>query len=233
MYPDHPREASVGFKRQRPLDNGPSRGAFDVVPTQMDENNVERVSTPAQLPAAPPEDAATAGDWLRQSVAGMSTTMSLVEGQVNGVSIPILLDTAAMASLVSSEYCQTMAEIRSFLGLVSYYRRFVKGFGPELWMRASGNLIGSGIARGGAPDDDDGGGGGGDGMLRGRCRERLLVSVGRRARARLSVSIGTINTTINTISTINTTINAISSSGGGHVRSASSIIVRSNSSSQA
>ncbi|CAM9915905.1 unnamed protein product [Lampetra planeri] len=100
-------------------------------------------------------------------------------------------------------------------------------------MRASGNLIGSGIAGGGAPDDDDGGGGGGDGMLRGRCRERLLVSVGRRARARLSVSIGTINTTINTISTINTTINAISSSGGGHVRSASSIIVRSNSSSQA
>ncbi|XP_075929135.1 uncharacterized protein LOC142930509 [Petromyzon marinus] len=48
------------------------------------------------------------GDWLRELVAGITGVTSLVEGQVNGQRTRILLDTGAVASLVSAVHCSVL-----------------------------------------------------------------------------------------------------------------------------
>ncbi|XP_061427715.1 uncharacterized protein LOC133354681 [Lethenteron reissneri] len=91
-----------------PLERGPPGGEIDVAPTQTScENNGERVIS-TQVPATTPTETVTPGDWLRELVAGITAATSLVEGEVNGVRTRILLDTGAVASLVSAAHCSTI-----------------------------------------------------------------------------------------------------------------------------
>nr|XP_032821976.1 uncharacterized protein LOC116948879 [Petromyzon marinus]XP_032821977.1 uncharacterized protein LOC116948879 [Petromyzon marinus] len=76
-----------------------------MVPTQINcSNNGERV-TSIQIPTKTPKNTVRTGDWLRELVAGITGATSLVEGQVNGQRTRILLDTGAVASLVSTTHC--------------------------------------------------------------------------------------------------------------------------------
>ncbi|XP_078472915.1 LOW QUALITY PROTEIN: uncharacterized protein LOC144734543 [Lampetra planeri] len=98
-----------GLKLQRLLVSGPTRGAIDAVPIQIDgnENNGERVIH-KQVTTTTPKGAGTSGDWLRELVAGITGATSLVEGQVNGQRTRILLDTGAVASLMSAAHCSML-----------------------------------------------------------------------------------------------------------------------------
>ncbi|CAM9493899.1 unnamed protein product [Lampetra planeri] len=60
------------------------------------------------VPATTPTETVTPGDWLRELVAGITGATSLVEGEVNGVRTRILLDTGAVASLVSAAHCSAI-----------------------------------------------------------------------------------------------------------------------------
>ncbi|XP_078735587.1 retroviral-like aspartic protease 1 [Lampetra fluviatilis] len=55
-----------------------------------------------------PTETVTPDDWLRELVAGITGATSLVEGEVNGVRTRILLDTGAVASLVSAAHCSAI-----------------------------------------------------------------------------------------------------------------------------
>ncbi|XP_061419148.1 uncharacterized protein LOC133349599 [Lethenteron reissneri] len=74
---------------------------------QKDGNNGERVIH-KQVTTTTPKGAGTSGDWLRELVAGITGATSLVEGQVNGQRTRILLDTGAVASLMSAAHCSML-----------------------------------------------------------------------------------------------------------------------------
>ncbi|XP_078458755.1 uncharacterized protein LOC144723702 [Lampetra planeri] len=84
-----------------PLERGPPGDE-----TSCNDNGERAIST--QIPATTPRNSATPGDWLRELVAGITGATSLVEGEVNGVRTRILLDTGAVASLVSAAHCSTI-----------------------------------------------------------------------------------------------------------------------------
>ncbi|XP_078475286.1 uncharacterized protein LOC144736595 [Lampetra planeri] len=88
-----------------PLERGPPADEIDIAPTQTScSDNGERVIS-TQVPATTPTETVTPGDWLRELVAGITGATSLVEGKVNGQRTRILLDTGAVASLVSAAHC--------------------------------------------------------------------------------------------------------------------------------
>ncbi|CAN0420702.1 unnamed protein product [Lampetra fluviatilis] len=60
------------------------------------------------MPTTTPQNAATAGDWLRELVAGIMGATSFVEGQVNRRRTQILMDTGAVTSLVSATHCSVV-----------------------------------------------------------------------------------------------------------------------------
>ncbi|XP_078470764.1 uncharacterized protein LOC144732970 [Lampetra planeri] len=74
---------------------------------QKDGNNGERVIH-KQVTMTTPKGAGTSGDWLRELVAEITGATSLVEGQVNGQRTRILLDTGAVASLMSAAHCSML-----------------------------------------------------------------------------------------------------------------------------
>ncbi|CAN0240323.1 unnamed protein product [Lampetra planeri] len=83
-------------------------GRERAIASLLSEDEEEEQELARTVPATTPPETVTPGDWLRELVAGITGATSLVEGEVNGVRTRILLDTGAVASLVSAAHCSAI-----------------------------------------------------------------------------------------------------------------------------